>query len=146
MLNKKHILIIDAILIGAVLISVFFLVGYSQPLVIAPFSEDANLLFTIPATDYVLIDDNSKFSSPKTVFIDESFTLEKGRYFVKFFDGTSSEVREITFEIDVEIELRRVDENQTGFFNIGETDLLINTYGTGSLVNTSLVYSGGNDE
>ncbi len=147
MFNNKTILIIDAILLLGVLTSVFLLVGYSQPLAIAPLSSDnVNLLFVIPAEDYVLIDTNSKFDSPKTLFIDETNYFESGRYFIKFFDGNASEIREVFFELDVEVVLKKLDNNNLGFFNIGNSDLKIDTYDTGTLIDSSLAYSGGIDE
>lgn len=144
---KKNILIIDSVLLAGAFISLFLLIGYSQPLAVAPLSsEQNNLLFTIPINNYVLIDDNSDFDSPQTLFIGETLYLESGRYFLKFFDGTRSEIREISFELDVEIQLRRIGSQNLGFFNIGETDLLVDTYDTGSLVDSNLAYSGGIDE
>jgi hypothetical protein len=147
MLNKKHILVIDAILLLGVLTSVFLLVGYSQPMAIAPLSsEENNLIFTIPATDYILIDTSTKFDSPENLFIEQVFHFEPGRYFIKFFDGTRSEIREINFEIATDLEFRMFDSKNAGLFNIGKNDLRIDTYDTGSLVDSNLAYSGSQDE
>lgn len=147
MLNKKHLLIIDAILIAGVLISVFLLVGYSRPMAIATLSsEESNLVFTIPVTDYILIDSNTRFDSPQTLFLGQTFHFEPGNYFIKFFDGTRSEIREINFELAVDLEFRSLDSKNAGLFNIGDNNLLINTYDTGSLVDSNLAYSGGRDE
>ncbi len=147
MFNKKYILIIDSILLVGVLVSAFLLIGYSQPLVIAPLSSDqGSLLFTIPNVDYILVDSTPSFDSPETIFLDESFDLESGRYFLKFFNGAKSEIREIRFDLDVSLELKNIDSNNSGIFNIGQGDLKIDTYSTGSLVNSSLAQSGGLDE
>lgn len=145
--NKKHILIIDSILLVGALIAVFLLVGYSRPLAIGALqSENENLLFELPVTDYVLLDVSSSFSSPKTLFNGDSLDLKSGRYFVKFFDGTRSEIREVTFEVDVTIILKKIDDKKFGFFNIGKNNLKIDTYDTGSLIDSSFAYSGGLDE
>lgn len=147
MFNKKYILIIDSILLVGILASAFLLIGYSRPLVIAPLSsEQGNILFNLPNVDYILIDSTSAFDSPDTIFLDKPFDLEKGRYFLKFFYGAKSEIREIRFELDVRLELRNIDSNNSGIFNIGQNDLNIDTYNTGSLVNSSLAKSGGLDE
>lgn len=147
MFNKKYILIIDSILLIGVLVLAFLLIGYSRPLVIAPLSsEQENLLFMLPNVTYVLIDSTSAFDSPETIFLDEPFDLESGRYFLKFFDGAKSEIREIRFDLDVRLELKNINSNNSGIFNIGQTDLKIDTYNTGSLINSSLAQSGGLDE
>lgn len=146
MINKK-ILIIDSVLLIGSLIAVFLLVGYTQPMAIAPLSsEQANLLIIVPAKDYVLFDTNSKFDSPQTLFIEDYISLKSGKYFIKFFDGSKSEIRQIEFELDVELQLRKLDESNLGIFNIGGSNLKIDTYEVGSLVDTSIAFSGGLDE
>ena len=145
--NKRFLIAIDAVIILGSLISIFFIVGYSQPLVIAPIdSENGDLLFTLPANDYILIDDNSQFDSFETIFIDESINLESGRYFIKFFDGLKSEIRQIDTEENLVIEFRELEDGSIGVFNIGEDILKVETYKIGTLVNSSFVYTGGDNE
>lgn len=147
MIDRKFVLIIDSILLFGALVAVFLLVGYSRPLAIGSLqSENENLLFEVPSTDYVLLDTSSSFSSPKTLFDGDSLDLKIGKYFIKFFNGTKSEIREIKFEVDVTIQFKKIDEKNFGFFNIGQNNLKIETYDTGSLKDSSLVYSGGLDE
>src|SRR3989344_2711561 len=106
-INRKHLLIIDAILLFGILTSIFLLVGYTQPLAIAPLGSDSDsLLFYLPKTDFVILDDNSRFDSSETIFMGESTPLESGRYFIKFFDGIKSEIRQIDIETNIVLEFR----------------------------------------
>ena len=150
MISKKHLLIIDSILIIGILASVFMLVGYSgsfQPLAIAPLpSESENLLFVLPTNDYILIDDNSRFDSPETVFIGQEVSMAQGKYFLKFFNGLSSEIRQIDTEVDIVLEIRKIDERSVGVFNTGNSALNIETYDKGSLIDSSLAHNGGKNE
>ncbi len=146
-MNKKYILIADLILVFGSLISIFVLVGYAQPLVTAPLlgnSSEQSLIFAFDSADYVLIDDNFQFDSPDTFFADgESFVLKSGKYYVKSVYGLSSEVREIKTEVEITLELMKLEDGSLGVFNIGKSDLNVETYETGSLINNSLVYAGG---
>jgi len=146
MIGKRNLLIIDAILLFGILIAIFFLVGYTQPLAIAPLNSDSNsdLLFYLPKTDFVLIDDNSRFDSPETIFIGDRFELKSGRYFIKFHDGLKGEIRQVDVEIDVVLELKII-ENELGVFNTGKTALNIETYDKGSLIDSSIVYAGSSE-
>lgn len=145
MLDKKYLLIIDAILIFGTLFSLFLVLDYRQALVIAPIDSGEHLLFTLPDVDYILVDDNSKFDSPETYFIGDNIELEEGRHFIKFFDKLSSEIREINLELDVSLKIRRLQNGSVGIFNVGDSSLQIDTYRTGNLIDTSFV-NGGNNE
>ena len=145
-MGKKTILIIDSILLFGILISIFLLVGYTQPLAIAPLpsdSQNGSLLFYLPKTDFIILDDNSRFDSFETIFIKDNVRLEPGRYFIKFFSGFNSEIRQIDIDTDnVVLEFKAVD-NKIGVFNIGEKALNVETYDTGSLIDNSIAYVGG---
>lgn len=145
-MNKKYLLIIDLILVLGSLLAVFFTVGYTQPLVIGPLSDSQeSLMFVFPASDYLLLDDNIKFDSPQTFFVDDSLNLKSGRYYIKSISGLSSEVREIKSEIDLVLQIRKLQDESLGVFNVGESRLQLETYEVGTLVNSSLVGSGGNE-
>ena len=142
-MDKKFILIIDAVVLLGSLLSAFFVVGYTQPLVIAPLNGGENsLMFTLPKVDYLLIDENLKFNSPKTVFIEDNLDLEPGRYYIKIDSGLSSEIRELKVETDIVLQLRKLDEDSVGVFNVGESALSIKAYEVGMLVNSSLINVG----
>lgn len=146
--DNKFLLIIDAILLIGILGSLFLLVGYTQPLAIAPInfeSETYSLLFHLPKTDFIMIDDTSRFDSADTIFLNDSFVLEEGRYFIKFFDGFNSEIRQLDVETKITLKFM-VFEDKTGLFNLGDFALNVETYDKGSLVNSSLAYIGSRDE
>ncbi|MEK6894130.1 MAG: hypothetical protein AABX10_01575 [Nanoarchaeota archaeon] len=142
---NRILLTIDSILILGILISAFLLLDYNQPMVIAPLKDGGTLLFTLPMVEYILVDDNSRFESPETMFIDQIITLDTGKYFIKFFYDIRSEIRVIDLEINADLQIRIIDENTIGVFNVGETDLQIDTYDTGSKINSSIAYSGENE-
>lgn len=145
-INRKHLLIIDSILIFGILISIFLLVGYSQPLVIAPLpSEEGSLLFYLPKTDFIILDDNSRFDSASTIFAGEQIELQEGRYFIKFFDGSKGEIRQIDIQLRTTLEFKLID-NRMGVFNKGDRAINVETYDKGSLIGSSIAYSGEGDE
>lgn len=146
-MDKKYLLIIDSIVLIGSLLTVFFIVGYTQPFAVAELpGEKTNILFTFPSKDYVIIDTNSRFDSPETLFIDETISLLPGKYFIKFFNGNKNEIREISIDLSLDLKVVKVDDENLGFANVGESDLLINTYDIGSLVDSSVAFSGGSDE
>ena len=139
-MNKKYLLIADLILILGSLISVFFVVGYTQPLAIAPLKESGSLMFTLPKVDYLLIDEDIKFGSPVALFIGENLNLVPGRYYVKIDSNESIEIREIKAETDISLQLNKIDSNSVGVFNVGKNVLKVETYKVGTLINSSRVY------
>ena len=142
--KSKVFLIIDLILILGSLLSVFFIVGYTQPFAIAPLNDGDSLIFVLPKIDYLLLDNNLKFDSPTTIFInDKGINLEPGRYYMKIDSTESSEIREIKIEVDIVLKLKRLDDGFVGAFNVGNSALKVETYKVGTLINSSLVYSAG---
>ncbi|HLC73147.1 hypothetical protein J4416_01070 [Candidatus Pacearchaeota archaeon] len=144
--NQKKLLIIDSVVVIGSLLTLFFLVGYTQPLVIAPFSDGStenSLIFSLPSIDYLLLDNNIKFDSPQTIFVDDvPLNLEPGRYYIKVISGLSGEIREINTELSISLEIRRLSDGSVGVFNIGKSNLVVETYKIGTIVNSSLVYTG----
>ncbi|MEK6908805.1 MAG: hypothetical protein AABX23_02000 [Nanoarchaeota archaeon] len=146
-MDYKKLLIVDAILLFGFLSAIFFLVGYTPPLVISPLtSEYETLLFVLPSVDYILIDDNSRFNSPETIFINETISLKEGKYFIKFFDGLKGEIREINLELTVVLQFRALEDGTIGVFNLGDSTLQVDVYETGSLINSSIAYTGVENE
>ena len=142
-MDKKFILILDAIVILGSLLTVFFVVGYTQPLAIGPLAgSEESLMFVFPSADYLMLDDNIKFESPTTIFIDDNLNLESGRYYIKIDSGLSSDVREIKVGVDVVLQIRRLSNGSVGVFNVGESALEVETYKIGNSINSSLIYVG----
>ena len=141
--SKKFLLAIDAIIIFGSLISVFIIIGYTEPFVIAPLEENkSSLMFVIPSSDYILIDDNIDFTSFDTVFMDDVIALETGRYYIKTTSGLKSEINEIKTEVDVILQFRRLSDNSIGVFNIGQERLQLDKYNMGMIEASSLAYPG----
>ena len=130
---NKHIWKIDLLL---VLISVgvlMGLVGYAQPLVIAPLDEyvstDGEVLFEFARAEVLLIDDNMDFTSPDEYDVVDGLKvrLEPGVYYWKVRGVLGSEVRTLTINSVVEL---RLIESEYGFevVNAGNVRLNVDVY------------------
>jgi len=142
--NKKYLLVVDSILLAGLLLLAFIYIGYSQPLVTGPLSDGASsLMFEISSdTNYVIVDDNLQFDSPKTLFIGDVFSLDPGRYYIKSFFESSGQVRELSSEIVLNIQIKRTTDNSVGIFNVNKFPIHVDTYNIGSLINSSEVKGG----
>jgi hypothetical protein len=130
---EKHILKIDLIVI---LVSVFVLmgiVGYARPLIIAPFDEyesmDGEVLFEFARADILLIDDNEDFTTPDEYRIvdGERVELEPGIYYWRVSGVLGSEVRKLTINSRVELELVERGEGMA-VVNAGNVRLNVDVY------------------
>ncbi len=138
MVNHKHILAVDAVLIIGSLLLIAGIVGYTRPLVIAPLDDvvttNGSILFEFQKVDYILIDDNLEFTSPEQVYVNDFVTvnLEPGKYYWKAVGALSSEVRELTIESVVDLQLRE-SEDGIVVVNSGNTELEVSVYNQGVL-------------
>lgn len=102
MIKNKIIWIVDILLVGAILLTALWLIGYTNPKIISPIdnfvTEKNSVLFSISSVEYILIDDNLDFSSPETVYVKDNakITLEPGTYYWKIKDNNISEIRTLT--------------------------------------------------
>lgn len=139
MVNKKHVLVIDAILIVGSLLIVGGLVGYARPLVIAPLDDyttvNNSVLFEFEKADLILIDDNLDFSSPREVYVqnDIVINLEPGVYYWKVVGALESEVRELTIESDINLKIKESQNGNYEVVNAGNTELEVDVYDHGRL-------------
>ncbi|MCK4997775.1 hypothetical protein KAS08_05730 [Candidatus Pacearchaeota archaeon] len=119
-----------------ILVSVFVLmgiVGFSQPLVIAPLDEletfDTEVLFTIEKGEKLLIDDNLDFTTPDEYEVEDGLkiNLKPGKYYWKVVGMISSEVRTLTINSKVSLEFV---EGETDFdvVNAGNIKLNVDIY------------------
>ena len=136
---KEHVWKIDVIV---VLVSVFVLmgiVGYARPLVIAPFDDyeslDGEVLFEFERADVLLIDDNMDFTTPVEYVVSdgERVELEPGVYYWKVSGVLGSEVRTLTINSRVELELVELEEGW-GVVNAGNVRLNVDVYDGDELV------------
>ncbi len=136
-MNKK-IYIIDSLLIVASLVGLMFLVGYSQPLVIAPVDDlettNGSVLFEFDNANEILIDDNMQFSSPEVISAEDNLVinLKPGKYYWKLKGVGESEIRTLTINSEVELKLRK---SSSGYevVNAGNTLLDVDVYSDGEL-------------
>jgi hypothetical protein len=136
---NKHIWKID---LALVLISVFVLmgmVGYVRPLVIAPIdnyeSLDGEVLFEFKGADVLLIDDNIDFTTPDEYEVAQGLrlSLEPGVYYWKVSGVLGSEVRTLTINSRVELQLVET-EGGYGVVNAGNVRLNVDVYDGDELI------------
>jgi len=142
MIEKKHIIAIDFILVVGSLLLIAGIVGYTQPLAIAPLNgfetTDTAVLFEFEKAEVILIDDNPDFSSPEEIYAknDLVINLKPGKYYWKLFGVGNSEVREITIVSEVDLKIRQAEDSDSyELVNAGNTLLNIDIYNNSELTN-----------
>lgn len=125
---------IDILLVAISLTALIFLVGYMQPLVIAPVdyheTDSGEVLFSIDKADMLLVDDNIDFTTPDEYPLKEGLkiNLEPGDYYWKAKGLFESEIRTLTILSKVELELKQIDDLNYGVFNAGNVRLNVDIY------------------
>ena len=138
---------IDLTLIVGSLIILVFLVGYTNPLVVAPLddygSSEGKVLFEIEKADKLLIDDNMDFSTPEEYDIVEGLriSLEPGQYYWKvgLVDGS---IKTLTINSEIVLELRKSEEGYD-VVNVGNSRLNVDVYNGTELINKIKIESDG---
>lgn len=136
---SKHIWKIDLVVIGISVLILMGLVGYARPLVIAPFDEyeslDGEILFEFERADVLLIDDNADFTTPDEYRVvgGERVELEPGVYYWKVSGVLGSEVRKLTINSRIELELIETEEGMA-VINAGNVRLNVDVYDGDELV------------
>lgn len=136
---NKHIWKIDLAIVLASVFVLMGLVGYAQPLVIAPLDEYesvvGDVLFSFERADVLLIDDNMDFSTPRKYEVSDGLRvrLEPGVYYWKVSGVLGSEVRTLTINSVVDLELVE-REDGFGVVNAGNVRLNVDVFDGGELV------------
>lgn len=138
---------IDIAVLGVSIFSLMILVGYASPLVISPVNNlqtsDNEILFEINNADTLLIDDNFDFTTPNEYKVEEGLrlNLEPGVYYWKVKGVFGSEIRTLTVNSKVDLQIRK---NEEGYevFNAGNVRLNVEVYNGTSLVETKKVEAG----
>lgn len=130
--RKKMIYVADAFVILASAFVLIWLVGYAQPLVIAPidnYSTSEPVLFSFEKADVILIDDNLEFSSPMKIYAENNLVvnLEPGKYYWKVEGALPSDVRMLTIETNVDLRLKESNGNYE-VLNAGNMELDVRVY------------------
>ena len=129
---------IDLVLIVVSLVVLMVLVGYARPLVIAPlddYESSGEVLFLIEKADYLLIDDNVDFTTPIRYEIKEGMEIDlvPGEYYWKAVGVLRSEIRTLTINSIVSLELKEIDGGY-GVVNNGNVRLNVDVYNGTELV------------
>lgn len=132
---------IDLVIVLASVFVLIGIVGYTQPLVIAPFNEmetyDTSVLFSIEKADSLIIDDNLDFTTPDEYNVVDGLKIDliPGTYYWKVKGIGFSEVRTLT--IKSKISLRLVEtENDFDVINDGNMRMNIDVYDGTELIDT----------
>lgn len=116
------------------------LVGYSKPLVIAPINEfetaESSILFLVEKAEKILIDDNIEFASPEEIEVTdgEIIKLNPGIYYWKAVGILESEIRKFTINSRVDLKLKKIEGENYGIVNIGNTKLNVEIYNDSLLI------------
>lgn len=135
----KNIHKIDLVVIVGSLTVLIFLVGYVNPLIIAPIDEyetsEGDILFIIDKADVLLVDDNPDFTTPDEYKIEDGLKidLEPGKYYWRVVGVLGSEIRTLTITSVVSLELKNVDGGY-GVVNSGNVRLNVDVYNGTKLV------------
>ena len=138
-MENKKIFTVDLVVIIGTFLVLIVLIGYSTPLVISPINENnktkSDVLFSIKKTDKLFIDDNINFSSQNQYLLKDGFelSLNPGIYYFKTVSNEISEIKTLTVETKVTLELKE-NQNHYDVINAGVTSIDVLVYDRDSLV------------
>lgn len=131
---KKIIYAVDGIVLVGSLFVIILMIGYIQPMVIAPVSNletSESVLFSIDRAERILIDSNMEFSNPRVFSVGEGLeiNLDPGEYYWKAegIVGMKTEIRRLTILSKIDLRLREIKEGYE-VINIGNVDLNVEMY------------------
>ena len=139
MVNKKHILALDFVIVVGSLLIIAGLVGYTQPRIIAPIDDlttsNTSVLFEFEKANLILIDDNIEFTSPIEIYVEDNLVinLKPGIYYWKVEGAIPSEIRTLTIESEVDLKLRKSENDNYEIVNAGNSRLNVDIYENGKL-------------
>jgi hypothetical protein len=139
----------DMAIIVVSVIVLIGVVGYASPLVIAPLDDyettDTGILFSIENADVIIVDDNSEFTSPEEYSVSPGLRidLKPGKYYWRAVGAWGSEIRTLTINSEVSLELRKLDgAGGYGIINVGNTRLNVEVYNGTELIDRVKLDSG----
>ena len=138
-MHKKYIIAVDFVLVVGTLLLIAGLVGYAQPLVIAPLDDltttDGSVLFEFEKADLILIDDNLDFTSPTEIYVEDNLVinLKPGVYYWKVEGALQSSVRKLTIQSEVDLKIKEIGDKYE-LVNSGNTRLNVDIYEAGELI------------
>ena len=138
-MKNKHILKIDLVLVVVSLVVLMGAVGYVNPLVISPLDDyetsETEILFSIEKADALLIDDNLDFTTPDEYSLEDGLRidLKPGKYYWKAVGILESEIRTLTINSEINLELK-FNGNNYNVMNVGNIKLNVDVYNGTDLV------------
>jgi len=153
-MTRRTVYLADAFIIISTLLMGLWMIGYVQPLVIAPINEystsNTSILFSFSKADVIFIDDNLEFTSPMKIYAKDNLVinLQPGKYYWKVEGALPSEVRMLQIESAIDLKLRPINDKYE-VINAGNAELDVKIYNNGSEigravlgVDSSVNYSG----
>ncbi len=136
-MHKKIVYGIDALLVVGTLALFVWAFFYATPLLNAPTDgvvATGAVLFSFERGDFLLIDDNVDFTSPQRISVRDKalITLEPGTYYWMVEGVLPSEIRQITVESVVDLQVRASDAGYD-ITNAGTSRLNVDVYDKGVL-------------
>ena len=136
-MHKSFVYGIDALLVVGTLALVVWAFLYSTPLLNTPTDgvvATGAVLFSFERGDFLLIDDNPDFSSPQRISVRDRalITLEPGTYYWMVEGVLPSEIRQITVESVIDLQVR-ASESGYDITNAGDARLNVDVYDKGVL-------------
>ncbi len=148
-MKNKQIYIIDLIIIVAsfaILLILVYLIGFRNPLVIAPLDNisttDNSILFSFENVETIYIDDNPEFTSPDKFKVQKDLLirLEPGIYYWKAQGLKESEVRKLEIKSKIDLKLKELDNKEKyALINAGNTRLKIRAYNESEFLNETFL-------
>jgi len=123
-------------------------VGYVNPLVVAPLDDyettDTEILFSIEKADVLLIDDNIDFTTPDEYSLKDGLriNLKPGQYYWKAVGVLESDVRTLTINSEIDLVLE-FDGEGYSVVNAGNVRLNVDVYNGTELVEKVKIGIGG---
>lgn len=148
----NNLLKIDLVLVIGSLVFLVFLVGYVSPLIISPLddyeSSEREILFSVEKADKLFIDDNMDFSSPDEYDIEDGLKIDlnPGKYYWKAVGVMDSEVRTLTINSEVSLELKASEDGGYEVVNVGNVRLNVDVYNETELVDRMILSVDGSRE
>lgn len=139
---------IDLVVIVGSLTVLMFLIGYVNPLVVAPLDEfetsEREVLFVIDKADVLLIDDNLDFTTPDEYRVKDGLkiNLGPGKYYWKVIGILNSDIKTLTINSVVDLKLVEIEEG-FGVVNSGNVRLDVDVYNGTELVDKVKLGVGG---
>lgn len=146
-MDKKHIYKIDMVMILGMVMGLVLLlgiIGFRTPYVISPqdgaITTNKTVLFSFENGDYVFIDENKNFTSPRKIMVKDDLviSLEPGVYYWRVEGLVRSMTRKLTVRSKIDLRMEEKD-GEYALTNAGNVGLNVEIYNrTGPIQNISL--------